>query len=79
MRCKDNASTIPGLPIKDVNKLMIQLPALQFQKNIVNILNNFDSYCNDLAVGLPAEIHARKKQYEYYRNKLLTFNEYKEK
>ena len=40
MRCKDNASTIPGLPIKDVNKLMIQLPALPTQEKIVNILKN---------------------------------------
>ena len=79
MQCKSNATTIPGLPIKDVNKLMIQLPTLQFQKKIVNILNNFDSYCNDLAAGLPAEIEARKKQYEYYRGKLLTFSEHKEK
>ena len=73
MRCKDNATTIPGLPIKDVNKLMIQLPALPTQEKIVNILNNFDSYCNDFAAGLPAEIDARKKQYEYYRDKLLSF------
>ena len=48
-------------------------------KKIVNILNNFDSYCNDLVNGLPAEIEARKKQYEYYRDKFLTFSGYKEK
>ena len=79
MRCKNKASTIPGLPIKDVNKLMIQLPSLSVQEKVVNILNNFDSYCNDLVNGLPAEIEARKKQYEYYRDKFLTFSEYKEK
>ena len=79
MQCKSNASTIPGLPIKNVNKLMVQLPSIPVQEKIVNILNNFDSYCNDLVNGLPGEIEARKKQYEYYRDKLLTFSEYKEK
>ena len=45
------------------------------QKRIVEILDRFDKLCNDLAEGLPAEIEARKKQYEYYRDQLLTFNE----
>lgn len=39
------------------------------------VLNRFDALCNDLASGLPAEIEARQKQYEYYRDKLLTFKE----
>lgn len=40
---------------------------------IVSILDRFDAICNDLTSGLPAEIEARQKQYEYYRDKLLTF------
>ena len=43
------------------------------QKEIVTILDRFESLCNDITSGLPAEIEARHKQYEYYRDKLLTF------
>ena len=39
----------------------------------MNVLDNFDAICSDLKIGLPAEIEARKKQYEYYRDKLLAF------
>lgn len=41
----------------------------------MNILDKFDALMNDLTSGLPAEIEARRKQYEYYRNQLLTFKE----
>ena len=41
----------------------------------MSILDRLDAFCNDLSSGLPAEIEARKKQYEYYRDKLLTFKE----
>lgn len=47
------------------------------EKNIIATLDRFDSLCNNLTSGLPAEIDARKKQYEYYRNKLLSFQEAK--
>ena len=53
--------------------LMIPLPSLEEQTRIVSILDRFDALCNDLSEGLPAEIEARQKQYEYYRNKLLQF------
>ena len=43
------------------------------QQRIVDILDRFDKLCNDISEGLPAEIEARQKQYEYYRDKLLTF------
>lgn len=49
------------------------LPTLQEQERIVSILDRFDTLCNDLTTGLPAEIEARQKQYEYFRDKLLTF------
>ena len=45
------------------------------QEEIVSILDRFDALCNDISAGLPAEIEARQKQYEYYRDKLLTFKE----
>ena len=51
----------------------IPIPPLETQEKIVSILDRFDALCHDLAQGLPAEIAARKKQYEYYRDKLLTF------
>ena len=53
----------------------IPLPNLQVQQHIVSILDHFDALCNNLTSGLPAEITARQKQYEYYRDKLLTFKE----
>ena len=49
------------------------LSPLDIQLRLANVLDNFDAICTDLNIGLPAEIEARKKQYEYYRDKLLTF------
>ena len=49
------------------------LPSIEEQSRIVSILDRFDSLCNDITNGIPAEIEARKKQYEYYRDKLLDF------
>lgn len=57
----------------DLANIVIPLPTLEKQKEIVAILDKFDSLCNDLTAGLPAEIEHRQKQYEYYRDKLLTF------
>lgn len=58
-----------------VRNLEIPIPSLEEQQRIVDILDRFDKLCNDLSEGLPAEIEARKKHYEYYRDKLLTFKE----
>lgn len=63
----------PKLNQKNLNKINIPLPSLAEQKRIVGILDRFDTICNDLSAGLPAEIEARQKQYEYYRDKLLNF------
>ena len=52
----------------------IPVPPLPIQQRIVNVLDNFDAICSDLSIGLPAEIEARKKQYEYYRDLLLSFD-----
>lgn len=56
-------------------KYSLQLPPLEEQRRIVAILDKFDALVNDISIGLPAELNARRKQYEYYRDKLLTFEE----
>ena len=61
--------------VPDIKKIKIPLPSLDIQNRYVEILDNFESICSDLNIGLPAEIEARQKQYEYYRDKLLTFEE----
>lgn len=66
-----------NLNLKDFNKLRVPIPPLEQQQRIVDILDRFDTLCNDISNGLPAEIEARQKQYEYYRDKLLTFKELK--
>ena len=55
--------------------IIIPLPSMEKQNQIVAILDRFDALCNDISAGLPAEIEARQKQYEYYRDKLLKFKE----
>lgn len=55
----------------------VPVPPLEVQQRIVDILDRFDTLCNDISSGLPAEIEARQKQYEYYRDKILTFKELK--
>ncbi|ATQ31722.1 restriction endonuclease subunit S [Rhodococcus ruber] len=56
-------------------KIKIPVPSVEEQQRIVSILDKFDALVNDLSVGLPAELAARRKQYEFYRDKLLTFEE----
>ncbi len=58
-----------------VKGIEIPIPSIEEQERIVKILDRFDKLCNDISEGLPAEIEARRKQYEYYRDKLLTFKE----
>ncbi len=58
-----------------LGKALIPLPSITEQKRIVSILDRFDSLCNDITTGLPAEIEARQKQYEFYRDKLLSFKQ----
>ena len=66
---------IPKLNQKDFRQLKIPIPPLAVQREIVRILDKFEALCHDLTAGLPAEIAARQKQYEYYRDKLLMFEE----
>jgi type I restriction enzyme S subunit len=59
--------------ISQYSKFKIPIPPLSEQERIVEILDKFDSLVNDISISLPAEIEARRKQYEYYRSKLLCF------
>ena len=68
-------SGIPQLTVPVIKKEKVSIPSLDVQNRIVNVLDNFEKICSDLNIGLPAEIEARQKQYEYYRDKLLTFAE----
>lgn len=63
-------SSVPAL-----KEIEIPLPDIATQKRIADLLDSFHALCNDITTGLPAEIAARRKQYEYYRDKLLSFEE----
>ena len=68
---------VPHISGEMLNNIEVPVPTLQEQERITNILDRFDTLCNDLSVGLPSEIEARQKQYEYYRDMLLSFKERK--
>lgn len=63
----------PQFNANSLKKVKIPVPPLDIQSRIVQVLDNFDTVCNDLNIGLPKEIELRQKQYEYFRDKLLTF------
>lgn len=67
------AGAQPGLSVAKLNTISIPIPELKIQKRISNVLDNFDTICSDLNIGLPAEIALRQRQYEYYRDRLLDF------
>ena len=69
----NTAGGVPSLTQTVLNKVKIAVPPLEEQERIVSILDRFDKLCNDISEGLPAEIEARQKQYEFYRDKLLMF------
>ena len=69
---------VPHISGEALQCILLPLPSIQEQIRIVSILDRFDSICTDITNGLPAEIAARQKQYEYYRDKLLTFKEKKD-
>jgi type I restriction enzyme S subunit len=68
----------PSISDSIVKKFQIPIPPLSEQERIVEILDKFDKLVNDISEGLPAEIKARQKQYEYYRGKLLNFKKVNE-
>lgn len=63
--------------LSSLAEMTLPVPDFDKQQRLINILDQFNTICTNLNVGLPAEIEARKKQYEYYRDKLLTFQEAK--
>ena len=74
---RKNTGGVPSLNGCDLKTIPINIPPINEQIKIVKILDKFEKLCNDISEGLPAEIEARQKQYEYYRDKLLTFKELK--
>ncbi len=73
---KTEGGTIQRLYNDNLKKIKIPIPPLAEQERIVAILDKFDALVNDISAGLPAELNARRKQYEYYRDKLLTFKKF---
>lgn len=72
MKCV-KGTTIRHLDVNKLLKIKVPVPPLGEQERIVAILDKFDALVNDISDGLPAEINARRQQYEYYRDKLLSF------
>ena len=75
VKAKSSHGSQPNLGMRELEQFEVDIPPLDVQNRIVNVLDNFEKICSDLNIGLPAEIEARQKQYEYYRDKLLTFVE----
>ena len=75
VKAKASHGSQPNLGMRELEQFEVDVPPLDVQNRIVNVLDNFEKICSDLNIGLPAEIEARQKQYEYYRDKLLTFAE----
>ncbi len=73
-----NSSSMKNLTMENIRKFSVPIPSMKEQNRLVKLLQHFDKLCNDISEGLPAEIAARQKQYEYYRDKLLTFKELKQ-
>lgn len=68
-----NNMQMPQISSNDTEKFKIPVPSLEIQSRIVQVLDNFDTICHDLNIGLPKEIELRQKQYDFFREKLLTF------
>ena len=66
---------VPHVSGEMLGKVELSIPSIAVQERLVNVMDNFEAICSDLSIGLPAEIEARQKQYEYYRDLLLTFAE----
>jgi type I restriction enzyme S subunit len=70
---KVRGATVERIPIAHIANWPVSIPPLDEQRRIVAILDKFDALVNDLSSGLPAELAARRKQYEHYRDRLLAF------
>ena len=73
LKAKVRRASIPRLGRNAIENLLIPLPPLSEQQRIVDILDKFDTLTTSISEGLPKEIELRRKQYEYYRNELLSF------
>ena len=69
----DSGADQTNLRKDNILEIEIPVPPIAEQERIVKILDKFDALVNDISIGLPAELSARRQQYEYYRGKLLTF------
>ena len=74
-RLANDSGAVPSIRKTEAEQVLIPLPDLDTQRKVADLLDKFDALVNDLNVGLPAELAARRKQYEYYRDNLLTFEE----
>ena len=68
------AGAQPGLSVSKLETVKVQIPSIEYQRRVSKVLDLFSRYIDNLEDGLPAEISARQKQYEYYRDKLLQFS-----
>jgi Restriction endonuclease S subunits len=75
IRALQQTGGTPALNRKELVLVEVPLPPIEVQTRVVDILDRFDALVNDIGIGLPAELAARRKQYEYYRDRLLTFKE----
>ena len=75
IKTKKQGGTVDSLDFQKVLAYKVPVPSKDIQSKLVEVLDNFEAICTDLNIGLPAEIEARQKQYEYYRDLLLTFAE----
>lgn len=69
-----SGTAYPAISDSSIKDFKIPIPSLSEQQRIVSILDKFDTLINSISEGLPKEIELRRKQYEYYRNALLSFN-----
>lgn len=74
-RLAHDSGAVPSIRKSEMERLPVPIPPIEEQARIVAILDKFDALVNDLTMGLPAEIAARRRQYAHYRDRLLTFRE----
>ena len=74
-KIESKSSSVPNMNASEIKALSLPLPDIEEQRRISTILDKFDTLCEDLSAGIPAEITARQKQYKYFRDRLLTFKE----
>lgn len=70
-----NGTIVKGITVDTLNRVKVPVPSVEEQDRIVGILDKFDNLLHGISSGLPAELSARRMQYNYYRTKLLTFQE----